>query len=526
MRRHGATRPKIAKGLPILFWCSLLYLVTELAFAAQLLELAGSRISEDQLNRVEAVGRSLSGIAVALFIIGWLVKRDWSRALKGVLIPVTLILSIVVVWVIQEVIVATAVTTMDLEQTNRAMVLVRATDLVREGHIEIKSLDLSAEVLRTPTGLSFMAMFPMLALGSQSIEAEIEPILDNAIRRSLILDCEEDVEGMMPIPCLGTPAQFAEEHWPEIAEGLEELYQRYDEARRPVVDPDAADIDAAFETAWGRYQRDMRRNRLDASTRHHRRVRTTLRRQGLDVPDSWALDDQAGFRRAVRDRYMEQARERWEDQHRFKPEWRRISPDLGRAGFFRHPATLETIWADWGIDHERLEKRPPPILTPKISVRDLASLVHAPLLSYILELERDALRDYTLRIDNKAWGKRSENARKWTVIPPMALAFSVIGALAHVIKVAGFFLVLVMPRRWAVGLPTLAVILASIWVYQEPNPIIDSQAYQALADATGAQFGAAVEVPIHYTIQVERHMYPVGAAIRRYALFNIDFTAW
>lgn len=497
-----------------------------MAFAAQLLELAGSRISEDQLHRIELVGRSLSGIAIALFFISWLVKRGWSKTLMIILVPVSLVVCIVSVWVIQEVMVAAAVVTMDQDQQERALVLVRATDLIREGHIEIGSLDLSGDVLRTPTGLSFMAMFPMLALGSQSIEDEIEPLLDNAIRRALILDCEGVVETTLPVPCLGTPDAFATEYWPVITERLEELYAGYDEARKPVVDPDDEAIDQAFNDAWSRYQWDMRRNRLDASTRHHRRVRTTLRRNGLDVPDSWALDDERGFRRAVRVRYMEQARETWERDFILYAGTKAIEPDLNRAAFFSHPATIETIWEGWGLTVRRIEAYPPPVLNPDVPNSDLESRVHGPLLAYLAAYERDALRDILLWVSGESWRDRANQAGKWTVIPPMALAFSVIGALAHVIKVVGYLLVLVMPRWLAVGIPTALVIAASVLAYNEPNPIIDSPAYQVLAASTEAQFTKAVSVPIHYTIQAERHLYPIGAAIRRYAMFNIDFTAW
>ncbi|MEM6902078.1 MAG: hypothetical protein AAF556_02405 [Pseudomonadota bacterium] len=526
MAASTSNRSKLSKGLPLLFWLSLLYLVTELAFAAQLLELAGSRINEDQLHRIELVGRSLSGIAIALFIFGWLAKRRWPKALKRLLVPVILALTIGIVWLVQEAIIETAVFEMRGTKQQRAVILVRATDLIREGHIRIAALDLSAEVLKSPTGLSFMAMFPMLALGSETIEAEIEPLLDNAVKRALILDCDGTVETLLSIPCLGKPADFADQHWPVIAERLRAAYDEYDAARRPILAPTADEIDQAHDEAWRDYRRRLSRRGLSSNTRHHRRVRSELRRAGLDVPNDWALDDRDGMRPAVISRYRQQALERWDEEQLEGYGEVRLPHDLTPSVFFNNMAARERIWTEWGVAKERVESHPPPAIDPGTSAADLQAVVHGPLLNYIAEFERDSLLRGQTTLANEYWYERARTASRWTVIPPLALAFSVLGALAHVIKVAGYILALLMPRRLAIALPTIAVITGSVWVYHEPNPIIDSPAFATLSAATAAQFGRAVSVPIHYTIQAERHLYPVGSAIRRYGMFNIDFTAW
>src|SRR5690554_3557890 len=69
---QGAVRKRWGLALLLL---SILYLLFEMIFNASLVQVAGSgHASEDELTRIELLGRSLSGIGASLLLAGWALK--------------------------------------------------------------------------------------------------------------------------------------------------------------------------------------------------------------------------------------------------------------------------------------------------------------------------------------------------------------------------------------------------------------------------------------------------------------------
>ena len=54
---------------------TLVYLLFELAFNARLLDVVGGTATQDQIHHIEIYGRSLSGAAVGLLVMQWLLGR-------------------------------------------------------------------------------------------------------------------------------------------------------------------------------------------------------------------------------------------------------------------------------------------------------------------------------------------------------------------------------------------------------------------------------------------------------------------
>ena len=94
-----------SRRLPILFWCSVVYLIIELGFSAQLLVMAGSLITHEQLESLEIVGRSLSGIAITLFLISGIVKSALRWYVKSIAISLVTMVTVATVWFVQEMVV-------------------------------------------------------------------------------------------------------------------------------------------------------------------------------------------------------------------------------------------------------------------------------------------------------------------------------------------------------------------------------------------------------------------------------------
>ena len=509
-----AETPK-RKGLPALFWCSVVYLIIELGFSAQLLVMAGSVITHDQLESIELVGRSLSGIAITLFLISGLVKSKLRWFVKTVAIGFVTLVTIVTVWTLQEMVVMGLTLAMDEDQQARAVVLTGSTGLIRNGHIAIPTMDLSPEALQQPSGLSFIAMFPALALSRESIDDELKPLLLNAAKRSLVLDCDG------PIPCLGTPDQFVEEYWPPLKEELRAAYDEYDQARRPVTDPAPEDVEREARKAWDQYQRTLRRRGLDTNTRHHQSVRQNLRQQGLKVSNSWRLDDYNGFKRAVRGKMMETARRQFSNEAFKIFSTYDFSPDLSERQFIALERIQKRVWAKQGIRWSEFDKVPPPLLTPRYSEQQLRQNLYPALIDFYSKRAVDNMFEDTHR--SGSWHKRSLEAGEGLVAVPLALAFSIIGALTHMAKVGGYLLGLFLPRILAVAIPSLVVLIAAVIMHLTPNSVTSTPSYKAFEASTYESLGPVAMHGLRFVVHAEHRLFPMNNWIHQRVLFNFDF---
>ena len=501
--------------LPVLFWCSVVYLVVELGFSAQLLVLAGSVITHDQLESIELVGRSLSGIAVTLFLIGGLVKSKWRWFVKTAAIGLVALVTMATVWAVQEMVVMGLTLAMDDDQRARAVVLTASTGLIRQGHIAIPTMDLSPAALQQPSGLSFIAMFPALALSRESIDDELKPLLSNAVQRSLVLDCDG------PVPCLGTADQFASEYWPPIRDDLRARYADYDRARRPVIDPAPDDVEREAKRAWDRYQGELLRRGFDANTRHHQLVRQNLRREGLEVADSWRLDDYAGFKRAVRGKMMREARRRFSSEAFHILNSYDLSPDMNEQQFFALEGIQKRIWEQQGISGFEFEKARPPLLTPGYSDAALRQNLYPALITFYSGRAVANMFADTHRAGR--WREQSMEASEGLVAVPLALGFSIIGALTHMAKVAGYLLALFLPRIVAVIMPGVAVLIAAVVIHLTPNTVTDTPSYIAFEASTREHLGPVVQHGLRFVVHAEHRLFPVNHWIHQTLLFDVDF---
>lgn len=508
--------------LPILFWCSLAYLIVELAFSAQLLELAGSSIDAARLNSIEYVCRTLSGIAVSLFLISYIAKR-YRPGLPRFCSALTITLvTIAGVWLIQEMLinglVARIVTERD--QLDKAVILTTATDLIREGHIKIPSLDLSTEVLASPDGLSFMAMFPALSINHPTIVSDLKPLLPNAIKRSLILSCD------VALPCLGTPEQFLEEHWPDLRTSLDPIYQQYDKARQSVIDPPADLLRRHARAAWSDYNRGLAIRRLDHTTRHKARVRQQVRQKGILVPDNWSLDDYEGFERAVRGKIMRDAKPAFTRFSRELLGHPDLPPDLDESGFFQRADIQALIWQQRGLNEvetKQLQSRLP-VLNPTLSDAAVKASLYPDMLSFRVTYTILNLTGADTLKTRRDWLVIGESAAESLIVPPIALAFSIVGALSHIAKVMGYLLGLIMPRGRAIAVAATVGLGLTGYLFLSPTGITETAPYQVFEGYTRDVLGGWAGYSLRLIIHAEAKLYPVNDFIHEQVLQDFDFS--
>ena len=513
------TAPAYKRRLPGLFWCSLAYLIVELAFSAQLLELAGSSIDADRLNSIEYVGRTLSGIAVSLFLISYVVKRYRPGVGRYLRVLIVTMVTIACVWGIQEMVIDGVVDGMASGEgkLEASLVLTTTTDLLRNGHITIPSLDLTDEVLASPDGLSFMAMFPALALSHPTIVADLKPLLPNALKRSLILSCD------VALPCLGTPEQFLNERWPEMRDSLDALYNEYDKARQPLTDPPPQMLRRHAGEAWIDYNISLGSRGFKYDTAPKDMVRQSLRRKGLRVPDNWQLDDYEGFERAVRGKIMRDARPAFHSFSRKLLGHPDLPPDLDRAGFFKRADVQKLVWQRRGVLEDETDSLTLPVLDAAATDDGVMSRIYADLLEFQSQYMANNLSRETASKPYGEWYKSSKQAAESVVVPPIALGFSILGALAHIAKIMGYLLGRRMARKPAVLIASTVVLVFGLLIFFIPSNITGKEPYGVFETQTAEQLGSGTAWSLRFIIQAEALLYPVNNLIHRVILRDFDF---
>ena len=229
------------------------YLCFELAFNARLLDVVGGTASPDQIHHIEHWGRSLSGIALALFVLQVLLaRRNKSRngSPRGLAIVFWCLASGVAMFLFLQTLVDTLVTysSPGFRRISLNMVLVQGA-LVRGG-VELDGLDDDPGLFAQPAGKAFLALFPAMAV---SVER-----LDEKIR-----DAKLELIGRQVQRALGGAAGYYKSYT-EAVKKTQDQWQRYQ--RVPGRQDVEGEVARRQDQAWSEYLEDLGRRGWTPST--------------------------------------------------------------------------------------------------------------------------------------------------------------------------------------------------------------------------------------------------------------------
>ncbi|MEO0394300.1 MAG: hypothetical protein AAF213_13850 [Pseudomonadota bacterium] len=123
----------------------------------------------------------------------------------------------------------------------------------------------------------------------------------------------------------------------------------------------------------------------------------------------------------------------------------------------------------------------------------------------------------------RAWIRQTEQAAEGLIAVPLALGFSIIGALTHMAKVAGYLLALFLPRLLAVTIPSLVVIIAAGAMHFTPNTVTSTPSYSAFERSTDEAMGPVVRHGLRFVIHAEHRLFPLNNWIHKVILRDVDF---
>ena len=486
-----------------------LYLTVELGFNARLLDTVGGTATADEIDKIELYGRWISGAALTLFAWSGVFKQAFLSGVRPFSLAVKLLFCAVVccgaMYLLQEAIIRTVVATSTGETRARAAILVPVTHILTKENVTLKDLDVTAADYQTPEGKSFLATFALQAVAVPELGIKMRKVAD-----AMFIRVAEEMRG-------GTEGAYAA--YRESQQAIEKQYQNdYLKGNRS-YQSEINGIPGRHLSAWNDYKRSLVKHRWTPSTvpgRYAGNVRSNVQ-QSVPVPNNWHPADQKTFYAAVAEKVRREA------EREFSRKSDGLLPNLSLAQFMAAPS-VQSKWSN------SLKIPAPLILTPGLSQAQFSSSTYDGIIAADLyKLKADRLAHPSAYSDAGHLDAVGRDSIRALAVPPIALFFSLLGALTHLFKC------MLWTTKAIVAIPTWSV-LSAVTLYlglvlsvpmSFTNRFTEQPLYQKLETDTKTQMpygtGHVVSHMLRWAIQMQHYFYPVNESVRIYLLNGMSF---
>lgn len=398
---------------------TLTYLCFELAFNARLLDVVGGTATNDQIHHIEIYGRSLSGAAVGLLVMQWLLSRrnaSATRSPSGMSILLAVLASGALTYVALQSLVDALVARSEASFRRASLNIVLVQHALVEGRVELDGLTDDPKLFGQPSGKAFLAQLPFMATAIDG--------LDDKIR-----DAKLTLIAAQVAEALGRVSGFYQDQYLKAVDATHDKWRRYSGV------PAAQDIDSEIarqqDKAWSDYLRDLGKRGWTPSTVPPHAQGAVLRkvRGRVPVPSNWDLADEATFRDAVANQVRKRAGAAARRSEGLKAGGQRLPPGLGWNDFFNHPGVQTEL---------RTQLHLPPGMRLQPSYSSGAEFQREVFDPLVQHHAKDELARYDAPVEDFANGgrlvERGLDAARLAIVPPLALFFSLLGAMTHLGK--------------------------------------------------------------------------------------------
>ncbi len=512
-----------AKGLPVpqtLFIIALtvVYLLVEMAFNARLLDVAGG-LQSGKIESLEQYGRLLSGIAVALFVLQFLLtKRAKRRGQSPHILSIIFwcLLSVLLTYGALKFVVDAVVhaSTSQFRKASVNMLLVREEML--HGRALIAGLGDDPSFYAQPEGKAFLALFP--AFG-----AMIWPQMDKTLGPVKI-----DLLAKSTDAALGGVENFYKGAYKKAIQQVAQMY-RGDYPSQVIADISQRE----FDRAWAQYEADLKTRGwtpYNVPSRAKRAVAAEMQKR-IGVPRDWAPSDQHGFHQAITNQVRAKLKN---NTGTLYDSGKVVASDLSWSAYVAHPVTQKHLQEGFSLPASV------PVLATYASGDEFETKLYRPIVRAraAQELQRLALPDVQFKTGG-IYASAGFDAAKAAIAAPMALWFSLLGAISHLAKLIYQVMRLVtlyLPagrfvRYLPLAAPLLVVGIITAGIALSDTAATSSGAHQFLRqqalDASqdnAPWFQTRIALGVMHMVEVgQSHAYPINNFIRHSVLGGFQF---
>lgn len=413
--------------VPLMFVLTAGYLAIEVPFSVHLAAVLGGNATVDDIHHIERFGRTLSGIAAAIAIIGmWHLPRMERLGASRVRACITgLIIGAVVGSATYMSLNAYAdfrAYASDGQERKEAVVALLAKRAISEsGLADQLGLD---EHQRN----GFMAAMPEIMTGDMMISTSGRSLVQLASYAG------DDLK-----QTLGTAAAFKEEFFQNRFDAGREAYASYQSALQDVKAAYAA-LDAEADDAWATYKARMDEayprgwpNGPGISrAMAWRKVRFG---SGIPVPENWNLRNKAVFVAAVKQKGQEEIVSAYtEAVESVLGKGVRMKPGLSYEQFLAVPAVQKKIRN--GLRGADLPSGL--VISPAMSDRSFEAALYSPQIEKAVSEMRSAISSPAADFERGSLADQGMDAVKAKILPALAIVLSLTGAIVHIFKFTGY----------------------------------------------------------------------------------------
>lgn len=520
---------------------TLTYLICELAFNSRLLDLVGSVSTADEVHNMERYGRTLTAIAAALLALQFSLMGIVRLKKKGVwltakastaLVLLICLITGTLTWHAVEWVIERQVTKSTGEFRQMSLLAQLYQHALIEGQQTLEGIPLDsgggqAQTWNSPSGKAFLATLPVLLSSS------------DRYRKLLERDAEQNLRDNISAQEGGVRGYY--EAWIQARGEVHKQFVAYYNDDMDISET----VRLEQARAWQRYERSLEAKRLktwNVPRRYYATVRNQVRRQGVPVANDWSPSDRTGFNAAV----AKAARQKYLAQRTVVYQGVTIPKRLDWGVFFRLDVVQKALREKLLLPANTLVREEYPL---NDKLKQFALELHTPHLNEAVKQQlpelRAAVSSYSAGGVNEKLG---EDAARAVIVPPIALIFSLVGALTHLAKLLYLVLVpltatLLTRRSWrpvqflnrhplAFPVALIAVLVVTFSLIN--NSITESVAYKNLKDGlAGAKItitdeplplsGGAVLRVMHAVSIGQSYSYPINQYLREHVLQGFDF---
>jgi len=506
----------------LLLALSLPYLLSELAFTSKLIDFLGDRPTNEQIADIEYVGRTLTGVAVALWLLplfmGWLERTGvrflpvWLGLVALICVGVVAISTFGVRRLVERGVVYLTDKT-DAAQRRRALLSQAAIRHMKGEHplLLMNHQRLADELRKSLEGKVVLAGLPFLLANVTNIEEQLVDVLERVLSGDIRerMGSEERLYNE-------TFVRLMQEVMAPLYEGYARVSNEYAKAKHGVT--------AQADAEWENYVSELRRRNLSPyavaiNARLRRSVSDQLRPRVPGAPPNWVPEKPDDFDSVLGDAI--------DKKHREGMAQLGLPSSFPQSLSFREFLAQPEVLARWREKAEaaisdRAVSAAVVDFGPREGSSDIifpafAADVYGKILADHMQTERARLRssiaDY---VGQSELAGDAYQAMKVVVIIPIAIFLSILGAIGHLGKVswlaarAGG-----LPRLGAAciaaGLVGVPVALAAR--LQPPvgeRPEIRRMLAELSAKRPPKSLSDAI---LKTTINLQAYAYPVGSAL-------------
>ncbi|HBZ76235.1 MAG TPA: hypothetical protein DEO80_16170 [Leclercia adecarboxylata] len=520
---------------------TLTYLICELAFNSRLLDLVGSVSTADEVHNMERYGRTLTAIAAALLALQFSLMGLVRLKKKGVwltakastaLVLLICLITGTVTWHAVEWVIERQVTKSTGEFRQMSLLAQLYQHALIEGQQTLEGIPLDsgggqAQTWTSPSGKAFLATLPVLLSSS------------DRYRKLLERDAEQNLRDNISAREGGVRGYY--ELWLQARGEVHKQFVAYYNDEMDISET----VRLEQARAWQRYERSLEAKRLktwNVPRRYYATVRKQVRGQGVPVTNDWSPSDRTGFNAAV----AKAARQKYLAQRTVVYKGVTLPKRLDWGVFFRLEVIQKELREKLLLPANTLVREEYPL---NDKLKQFALELHTPHLNEAVKQQlpelRAAVSSYSAGGSNEKLG---EDAARAVIVPPIALIFSLVGALTHLAKL--LYLVLLpltatlltrrpsrpvrFLNRHPLAFPVALIVVLVVTFSLINNSITESVAYKNLKDGlAGAKItitdeplplsGGAVLRVMHAVSIGQSYSYPINQYLREHVLQGFDF---